>query len=120
MSNNNIFSNLKLSTMQYNHTENMKILGENNAIAHSMYGMGGKTNTNLQGSLVAAFNGILRNTSINKINKLFKNVYENAQIVKGNFEINAIVDLFVMWAQCRDRNNGKGERLVSYYMFLNL
>ena len=94
------------------------VLGENGASAYSMYTMAGITNTELQGSLVAAFNGMLRNTSTERVYQLMDNVLETARSVRGSFESSAIADLFVIWAHCRDRNDGKGERAVSYHMFM--
>jgi hypothetical protein len=94
--------------------------GENGAIAHSMHNMAGHTNTDIQGALVAAFNGMLRDTSEERVQELLDNVRTCAATAGGNFEIETIVDTFVMWAHCRDRNNGKGERLVSYHMFIYL
>jgi hypothetical protein len=94
------------------------VRGENGVSAYSMYNMGGATNTSLQGSLVAAFNKIQRDTSEETVYDLMNSVYEEAKRAGGSFEGNAIVDLFVTWAQCRDRSEGKGERLVSYYMFM--
>lgn len=94
------------------------VSGENGAAAYSMYNMGGKTNTELEGALVAAFNGMLRNTPETRVYELMNNVLQTARSAGGSFESSAIVDMFVSWAQCRDRNNGKGERTVSYHMFM--
>lgn len=94
------------------------VSGENGAAAYSMYNMAGKTNTELEGALVAAFNGMLRNTPETRVYELMNNVLQTARSAGGSFESSAVVDLFVSWAQCRDRNNGKGERAVSYHMFM--
>ena len=94
------------------------VSGENGAAAYYMYNMAGKTNTELEGALVAAFNGMLRNTPETRVYELMNNVLQTARSAGGSFESSAIVDLFVSWAQCRDRNNGKGERAVSYHMFM--
>ena len=94
------------------------VLGENGAPAHSLYNMSGETNTDLQGALVASFNGMLRNTSEERVYELMENVRQEAKTAGGTFEGEAIADLFVTWAHCRDRNEGKGERLVSYHMFM--
>ena len=92
--------------------------GENGAPAHSMYNMSGITNTNLQGALVAAFNGMLRGTTDERTYKLMEHVFQEAKSAGGTYQGKAVADLFVSWAQCRDRNDGKGERLVSYHMFM--
>ena len=94
------------------------VVGENGAAAHSMYNMAGKMNTNLQGALVAAFNGMLRDTSSERVSQLMDSVLQEAKSAGGTFESSAIADLFVTWGHCRDRNDGKGERMVSYHMFL--
>ena len=94
------------------------VKGENGASAYSMYNMAGKTNTDLEGALVAVFNGLSRGVSETRIHNLMTNVLNIAREVGGSFECSAIVDLFVIWAQCRDRNEGKGERMVSYYVFM--
>ena len=94
------------------------VLGENGAPVHSMHNMAGITNTELQGALVAAFNGMLRNTPETSVNQLMDNVLQTAKSARGSFESSAVADLFVTWAHCRDRTNGKGERAVSYYMFM--
>ena len=46
------------------------VLGENGAPAYSMHNMAGITNTELQGALVAAFNGMLRNTPESRVYEL--------------------------------------------------
>jgi len=94
------------------------VIGKNGAPAHSMYHMAGDTNTALQGALVAAFNGMLRNTPTKRVNTLLNNVLQESRVAGGTFEAGAVSDLFVIWAHCRDRNDGKGERLVSYYIFI--
>jgi hypothetical protein len=94
------------------------ILGENGAPANSMYNMAGITNTDLQGVLVAMFNGMLRDTPSDRVYNLMDSVLKTAKSAGGTFESSAIVDLFLTWAHCRDRNEGKGERMVSYHMFM--
>ena len=94
------------------------VLGENGAPAYSMHNVAGITNTELQGALVAAFNGILRNTPETRVYQLMDNVLQTAKSARGSFESSAVADLFVTWAHCRDRNDGKGERAVSYHMFM--
>jgi hypothetical protein len=94
------------------------VLGENGAPAYSMHNMAGITNTELQGALVAAFNGMLRNTPETRVYQLMDNVLQTAKSARGSFESSAVADLFVTWAHCRDRNDGKGERAVSYHMFM--
>ena len=96
------------------------VLGQNGAPAYSMHNMAGITNTELQGALVAAFNGMLRNTPESRVYQLMDNVLKAAKSAGGYFESSAVADLFVTWAQCRDRNDGKGERAVSYHMFMSL
>ena len=94
------------------------VRGENGAPAYSMHNMAGITNTELQGALVASFNGMLRNTPESRVYQLMDNVLQTAKSARGSFESSAVADLFVTWAHCRDRNDGKGERAVSYLMFL--
>jgi hypothetical protein len=94
------------------------VRGENGALAHSMYHMSGDTNTSLQGALVAAWNGMLRGTTRERAYELLNNALGEARGAGGNFEAGAIADLFVVWAHCRDRTEGKGERLVSYFIFM--
>ena len=94
------------------------VRGENGAPAYSMHNMAGITNTELQGALVASFNGMLRNTPESRVYQLMDNVLQTAKSARGSFESSAVADLFVTWAHCRDRNDGKGERSVSYLMFL--
>jgi len=96
------------------------VVGENGAPTYSMHNMAGTTNTELQGALVAAFNGMLRNTPESRVYQLMDNVLKAAKFAGGSFESSAVADLFVTWAQCRDRNDGKGERAVSYHMFMSL
>ena len=94
------------------------VRGENGALAHSMCHMSGDTNTSLQGALVAAWNGMLRGTTRERAYELLNNALGEARGAGGNFEADAIADLFVVWAHCRDRTEGKGERLVSYFIFM--
>lgn len=94
------------------------VLGENGAPAYSMHNMAGITNTELQGALVAAFNGMLRYTPETRVYQLMDNALQTAKSARGSFESSAVADLFVTWAHCRDRNDGKGERAVSYHMFM--
>lgn len=94
------------------------VRGENGALAHSMYHMSGDTNTTLQGALVAAWSGMLRGTTRERVYELLNNALGEARGAGGNFEADAIADLFVVWAHCRDRTEGKGERLVSYFIFM--
>ena len=94
------------------------VRGENGAVAHSMYHMDGNTNTSLQGSLVAAWNGMLRGTSRERAYELLNNALSEARHAGGTFEAGAVADLFVVWAHCRDRTEGKGERLISYHIFM--
>ena len=94
------------------------VLGENGAPARSMHNMAGITNTELQGALVVAFNGMLRDTPESRVYQLMDNVRQTAMSSGGSFESSAVADLFVTWAHCRDRNDGKGERAVSYHMFM--
>ena len=94
------------------------VRGENGAPSYSMHNMSGITNTKLQGTLVAAFNGMLRNTPESRVCQLMDSVLQTAKSAHGSFESSAVADLFVTWAHCRDRNDGKGERAVSYHMFM--
>ena len=83
--------NLSAFCLAFEKSEKQMNLGENNSIQYSMYGLSG------------------RNIMVN-IDKL-----ENK-----NLKINYLLDLFCLWAQCRDRVDGKGERLVSYNLFIEL
>jgi len=94
-----------------------KVLGEKGAVEHSIYGMAGN-NTETQGTLVAAFNQILRQTSEHQVGDLVKNVMTKAN-AEGCAEY-GIMYLCCMWAQLRDREDGKGERRASYYLLLKL
>ena len=92
--------------------------GENGAAQHSMYGMAGN-NTEIQGALTGIFNGMLRDTSRERIVEFVQLVMAEAMRRGGQDEAIGVVDLFCIWANLRDKE-GKGERKVSYFMFLEI
>jgi len=95
-----------------------KVVGEKGGPEHSMYGMAGISGTETQGALTAIFNKILRDTSKEQIGDLVENIF--VQSNKEGCLADAVVELFCIWAQLRDREDGKGERKVSYYLFLEM
>lgn len=98
------------------------LVGENGSDMYSMYGIKGDNQSPSQAALVAAFSGIVDDTSETGVHAFYNNVKESVnrdssltRVQKSNY----IVDLVTYTIFIRDiRNNGKGRRDQAYAGFL--
>lgn len=99
-----------------------RLSGENGSDMYSMYGIKGDNQTPAQAALVAAFSGIVDDTSDQAVHQFYQNVYD---AIMGDASLSPsqkahyFADLVTYTVFIRDiRNNGKGRRDQAYAAYL--
>ena len=96
-------------------------VGENGADQYSMYGLAGTRHSELQGALVAAFAGLTRGCSRERVSEFVRNIEVTARNQGDQTYQQAMATLMVLAFQTRDcRGSGKGERDLSRWMLLEM
>jgi hypothetical protein len=97
-------------------------LGENGADQYSMYGLAGQSASQVQGAFVAAFAGMTRGCTRERVGEFFRNIETTAkQNSNPKAFQNAMATVCVLAFQTRDcRGTGKGERDLSRWLLLEL
>jgi len=95
-------------------------LGHNGATEHTMYGLAGDTNSHIQGALTAAYAGLTRGVSREKVQELFRNIEDTAKAEGDKALQNAMTSAFVIGFQKRDCRGGEGEKDLSRWWMLEL
>jgi len=99
-----------------------RLTGENGSDMYSMYGIKGDNQTPAQAALVAAFSGIVDDTSEQAVHQLYNNVYSaisSDSSLTQSHKAHYFADLVTYTVFIRDiRNNGKGRRDQAYSAYL--
>jgi hypothetical protein len=99
-----------------------RLVGENGSDMYSMYGIKGDNQTPAQAALVAAFSGIVDDTSEQAVHQLYNNVYSaisSDSSLSQSQKAHYFADLVTYTVFIRDiRNNGKGRRDQAYAAYL--
>ena len=93
--------------------------GENGATEHSIYGMSGH-NSQVQGALTAAYAGLTRGASRQRIQELYRNIEETSISQGKKAHQHAIASSIILGFQKRDCRGGDGEKDVSRWWMIEL
>ena len=97
-----------------------EVLGWNGAKEHSIFGMAGSSNSQIQGALTALYAGLVRGASRDRVAELYRNVKSTSKAMGGKAYQNAIASVFVIAFQKRDCRGGEGEKDLSRWLMLEL
>ena len=96
------------------------VSGWNGATEHSIFGMAGATNSQLQGALTAAYAGLTRGADRKRVKQLLDNVEQTAKLQGPKALQNAMASCIVLGFQKRDCRGGDGEKDISRWWMLEL